>query len=153
MIYKITSSVSNDITFKKLDHIVFGTKKGIKESFDRMGKDLIATSRRLILEESKSGRLYIYNINGKRISHIASAPGQSPANITGKLVSTINTSITGSYQMQFGAGNHIDVKYAKYLEIGTSKMEKRPYLIRAINLNERNNYVTLNEKIKRELNK
>ena len=153
MIFEIKDQLSNSLAFKDIDAIGLRTKKGIRESFFKIGLDLKYTARRLIVDETKSGRIYTYNINGRIVRHISSAHLQSPANLTGKLLASIGYDITGSYSMVFGAGNFADVRYAKFLERGTVKMKQRPFLIRAINLNERNNYVTLNKKIEKELNK
>ena len=152
MIFEIKDNDSNNISFKYISHIEKGTKKGIEQAFYKIGKDLKHTARRLILDEIKTGRLYKYNIGGKRIVHISSAPNQSPASVSGKLVNSIDTNINGGSSMEFGAGNST-LDYAKYLELGTIKMAKRPYLIRSINLNERNNYVSLQDKIEKELSK
>lgn len=153
MIFEIKDNDKNTISFKNITAIESRTKEGIRRSFYKIGKDLNYTAKRIILDEAKNGRVYRYNINGKRIVHISSAPMQSPASLTGKLVNSIDHVVNGSYSMEFGAGNNADVNYAGYLERGTLKMAKRPYLIRSINLNERNNYVTLNQKIKEELSK
>lgn len=152
MIFEIKDDVQNNISFKDISHIEKGTKKGIEQAFHKISKDLKYTARKLVLDETKTGRLYKYNVGGKTIFHISSAPNQSPASITGKLVNSIDTNISGGSSMEFGAGNSI-LDYARYLELGTIKMHKRPFLIRSINLNERNNYISLRDKIEKELAK
>jgi HK97 gp10 family phage protein len=82
------------------------------------------------MEEPKAGKIYI--INGRR--HQASAPGQAPAIITGDLKNSVRYELKGS-DLLFGAGNN-EVDYAKFLELGTKKMAKRPF----IEITARENY-------------
>lgn len=64
---------------------------------------------------------------GTRI-HRASAPGQPPAEDTGKLYReiTVRRLKSGHYRVRFGA------RYAGFLEFGTSRMAARPYVLPAI---------------------
>jgi hypothetical protein len=64
---------------------------------------------------------------GTRI-HRASAPGQPPAEDTGRLYRdiTVRRMASGRYRVRFGAG------YAGYLELGTGRMRARPFVIPAI---------------------
>lgn len=68
-----------------------------------------------------------------RVPHQASAPGEPPAVDTGLLRAsighTVATDAEGLYaEIGSGGGVAPGVKYAAYLELGTSKMEPRPYL-------------------------
>lgn len=60
--------------------------------------------------------------------HIVSAPGEAPNSDSGYLVSTIHAGeiieTPGSIQTSVGVG----AEYGLYLELGTSKMEPRPFL-------------------------
>lgn len=65
--------------------------------------------------------------SGKRYgSHTSSAPGQSPANWTGKLLRSIKIQKTKGMAFVY-----ITAKYAEFLEFGTSKMRARPFIIPA----------------------
>lgn len=59
--------------------------------------------------------------------HRASAPGDGPAVDTGRLRASI-TRETGKVGSVLVARVGTDVKYAKWLELGTSKMSPRPFL-------------------------
>lgn len=80
---------------------------------------------RLIMEGPKTGRKY----RRRGVEHQASAPGEAPANDTGRLVnsgridlreSTLSVLITWS------------TAYAAFLQFGTEKMEPRPWADRAL---------------------
>jgi len=60
--------------------------------------------------------------------HRASAPGQPPAEDSGKLYReiTVRRMRSGSYRVRFGAN------YAGFLEFGTKHMGKRPFVMPAI---------------------
>lgn len=64
---------------------------------------------------------------GRRF-HRASAPGQPPAEDTGKLYReiTVRRLKSGEYRVRFGA------RYAGYLEFGTNRIAKRPFVLPAI---------------------
>ena len=95
---------------------------------DDVGHLLIKTARSQMAEKPKSGRLY--KIKGRK--HRASAPGESPANITRALSKSIGYQ-TGNLSMQFGAGGRgSGVNYASYLE---DKLD-RPLLQNAVEKNE-----------------
>ena len=70
----------------------------------------------------KTGRIY-----GK---HRASAPGETPAKITGKLGRSFSFNSTSS-SSTFGS----NAEYGKFLEFGTKKMKPRNGVIQAINKN------------------
>lgn len=74
--------------------------------------------KKSISSGAKSGRRYG--------SHTSSAPGQSPANWTGKLLKSIK--VQKSKGMAFV---YVTAKYAEFLEFGTSKMRARPFIIPA----------------------
>ena len=71
-----------------------------------------------IASGAKSGRRYG--------SHTSSAPGQSPANWTGKLLKSIKVQKTKGIAFVY-----VTAKYAEFLEFGTSKMRARPFIIPA----------------------
>jgi len=81
------------------------------------------------MHKPKHGRTYI--INGKK--HTASAGGESPAIISGALENSVGYKIRGD-DMDFGAGDE-NIDYAKFLELGTVKMESRSFIVKAVEEN------------------
>lgn len=96
-------------------------KSAIRNGFEFGGDQIVKEVKRLIMTGPKTGRMYG--------SHQASAPGEPPANKTGRLVNSSSYKLRGSYQMEVGE----DASYAGFLENGTKKMRPRQHLIRAIN--------------------
>jgi HK97 gp10 family phage protein len=82
-----------------------------------------------IMEGGKTGRVYKKGKKGKTL-HRASAPGEAPANDTGRLVNSIRTEAKGNgktVHIKAGGGSKA-VKYAVDLEFGTEKMAPRPFM-------------------------
>lgn len=95
-------------------------RRGVTRGWDRSGRVLVNSAKKEIKDGLKTGR--IYHIRGRR--HRASAPGETPANLSGNLRRSIGYEARGWNQMEFGA----DAEYAGFLEEGTRKMKKRPTL-------------------------
>jgi HK97 gp10 family phage protein len=68
---------------------------------------------------AKSGKTYG--------NHTSSAPGQSPANWTGELVNSISAINEGKNSKVI-----VNANYAEFLELGTSKMRARPFILPSI---------------------
>ena len=68
---------------------------------------------------AKSGKTYG--------NHTSSAPGQSPANWTGELVNSISAINEGKKSKVI-----VNANYAEFLELGTSKMRARPFILPSI---------------------
>lgn len=120
-----TGSSKSDALMDKLAsfYIPDKIKEGVKDTWYIIGPKLRDETRRLIYEPPKTGR--IYNIYGRR--HQASAPGQSPANLTGRLAQSNDYTVRGHDSLEFGER----APYARFLEEGTRKIAQRPHLIRA----------------------
>lgn len=95
-------------------------EKGLRNALFEIGKDAARAAAALINNNGRSGRLYFYG--GK--PHRASAPGEPPANRTGRLKKSMDYSVHGDYQVEFGS----TASYAKDLEEGSDKIEPRPFL-------------------------
>jgi HK97 gp10 family phage protein len=106
--------INKDEFLKLLDD----ANKITEEAADKMAKEM----KNSILSGAKSGRQYY--VNGAR--HTASAPGQSPANVTGELVRSIKVT-----KERNKSTINITKNYAIFLEFGTSKMRPRPFIIPA----------------------
>lgn len=87
--------------------------------FVRKGALYIEGQLKSSMAEPKSGRAYP---RGKEGTHIASAPGESPAVDSGNLTGSIAVIIENSLEAKIGT----PVEYAIYLEEGTDRMAARP---------------------------
>ncbi|MEK0324941.1 MAG: hypothetical protein QQN63_04485 [Nitrosopumilus sp.] len=105
---------------------------GIQSALTDIGRRDVKSARAMIKDKNKTGRIYIRRRGGQRIRHQASSPGQAPANFTGLLARETAFEVSGFRFMKFG--NRAD--YSAFLELGTSQMEPRPFLIKAIKENE-----------------
>lgn len=74
----------------------------------------------------RNGKLYSY---GKRIPHQASAPGEAPAIDTGMLLRSIKVDADETEAGLFTITATSSSSYAAYLEVGTSKMRARPWMM------------------------
>lgn len=124
------------------------TRQAVRMAFYRLGKDLVQSAKKSILDKNKTGRIYnVYTTqNGRRRKrvrrHQASAPGQAPANLFGNLWRSLDFEVDGSSELTFGsksvASNGKRVPYGVYLEEGTDIMAPRPFISRAVRNNYRN---------------
>jgi Mu-like prophage protein gpG len=82
---------------------------------------------------SRGARSGLGYVRGRKRA-VRSAPGEPPKSDTGRLVGSIR------HEHDFlSASVGSDVNYAGYLELGTSKMANRPYLVPS--LEENNNLI------------
>lgn len=102
-------------------------QNALRLALHEIGKDVNRETQRLIRTGQRTGRIYI--IRGQR--HQASAPGEPPANLTGKLAKSNEYKVSGWSTMEVGE----TAPYAGYLEYGTKKgkIKPRPHLIVAVN--------------------
>jgi hypothetical protein len=160
---KITASPENNKIIVQINNIAKASKEGIRKAFYFIGKDLVQTGNELILDQDKNGELYVKRLGGRLVRHRASSPGQPPANFTGNLRKSLGFDVRGSEQLEFGSRSGppaagVSPKqnvadYAKDLEVGSSKVEARPYLKPSVKLNERNSYTHFETQLKREITK
>jgi len=148
MSIRVTASPNNRKFEVQLQNISKLTKRASRQAFYKIGKDLLADSRASILERPKTGRTYVIYRNGRRRTHIASAPEEAPANLTGQLRRSIDFLVHGGgNEMEFGA----ETDYARALELGNPKgnLEPRPYLRPSIDGNNRNIIAHFEREIKK----
>lgn len=94
-----------------------GAARGLVRATEGVRNEAIS----LILDTPKTGRIY----RRRSVEHQASAPGESPASDTGRLVNSIRT----GYDMNALVGTvTASTAYAAALEYGTARMAARPYL-------------------------
>lgn len=107
-----------------LDKVRQAANRGVVRGTERV----LATAVRLIQSGGKSGQVYVR----RGVSHQASAPGEPPASDTGRLAQSGKT----RYDMERVSGFvSFSTEYAEPLELGTEKMEPRPYLRPALGMN------------------
>jgi HK97 gp10 family phage protein len=103
----------------------FGYARFADKALNKIG-DVLVEQAQGNMEKVSVGRVYI--VGGK--AHIASKAGDTANNMSGALSKTIRFEIQGKV-LEFGAGDSA-IKYAKYLEMGTSRMDKRPNYTKSI---------------------
>lgn len=143
----ISAGAKNKVTLSKINNLLTDLQAGIRKGLQQSGVDIAgkagATNDGLIKQDMNSpkhGRTYeVSRGRGgralKRVrTHIASAAGEAPAVITGKLRQSVYFKVQGSNQLRIGA----DTPYAGFLEKGTSKMAPRPYLKNNIDKSRQN---------------
>ena len=126
---KVKAGSSNEKTMKFLYELPVEITRAIRKGFFTSGKELVKDLKK-DMKEPKSGRTYkIYRgVRGGKLKkprlHIASAPSETPAILTGKFRKSVDFAVRGNRTLEFGA-NQSAPEYAEFLEKGTSKMEAR----------------------------
>ena len=106
------------------------TKRGVEFAAYTSGIGLVKATSANILDKPKGGRTYIRRTaSGRTRRHVASAAGESHANMTGKLRRSLGFRVN-TRQMEFGYGvtKGDAPDYAGFVNDGTSKMDARPSL-------------------------
>ncbi len=102
--------------------------KAIEENAaKRMAKavDAVRNTTLETLSGSRTGRKY--KVPGTQKIYTASAPGEPPAQATGRLRQSVKTSVRSEGKKIIGEVG-TDLDYGKELEHGTSKVAPRPWL-------------------------
>ena len=113
-----------------IENLANMTVRGIRQGFFALGSALLTDMNAEVLKKDKTGRIYIVRTSGgkrgvgKKRRHQASAPGQTPANLTGNYRRAIGYQIYGSDSMEFGIRD--DADYGTFLDSGSSRMLPRP---------------------------
>jgi hypothetical protein len=125
---------------------------GLRKALIDIGAEVSQEAKKLIRNGPKTGRTYG--------SHTASAPGQAPANRTGRLMKSVKFRARNHTEMTVGA----EAEYAGYMEKGTRGREEdtfgagrfgaikpRPFLIKAVNNKAQDTVRIILENIDREV--
>ncbi len=130
----------NARVFRELGEIEVRTDRAIRAMWFNLADDLKKRANAEILRKPKGGRVYIRRTRGgRRRRHVASAPGETHANDTGKLRKSIGWKVHGNNDLVFGYGvTGPAPKYDEFVEFGTRKMEARPSLENAVNYTQGN---------------
>jgi hypothetical protein len=125
----IRSDHKNKKVFITIDQGREMHKRGIRWGLYEIGRENVKHTRKLILDKNKNGKLYF--IKGR--IHQASAPGEAPANLSGKLQKSVDYNVHGSDQMEFGD----KIFYGRFLQDGTVKIEPRGHLDKTVKAREK----------------
>lgn len=128
MMLDLQSDRANQQVFAQLNGLEDRTRRGVRRFWFALGKSLLKSFNAEVLRKPKSGRVYKIRRGKVRRRHVASAPGESPANLSGNYRKSAGYQIRGMMEMQFGA----EAEYAGFLENGTSRMRARPGLGNAV---------------------
>ena len=96
--------------------VMRGARRGVFKAAHRFRSQTI----NYILRTKKTGRFY----RRRGVLHQASAPGESPASDTGRLVNSITVVMNLA---ELSAVIQANTRYAEWLEYGTENMEPRPF--------------------------
>jgi len=136
----ISTDRQSQKVFVKINNLNKLTKSGVQAAAYFSAKGLVKTTSAEILRKPKGGKTYIRRDKlGRRRKHVASAAGETHANMTGKLRRSLGFKVN-TKQIEFGYG--VDKgdapEYAGFVEFGTSKMAARPSLQNGIKSERRN---------------
>ena len=149
---RVKDGGGNKRTFNQLDQAEFRTERGIRQGFFFLGNQLNRELSRQMLEKNKRGRVYIRRTrSGARRRHKSSAPGQTPANMTGNMRKHRGYQVRGADQMEWGIRDGAD--YAVFLEKGTRKMRPRPGLKNTIRATQRDGQTGFERELEAALKK
>lgn len=136
MTVKFIKNSGNKKVIGKITGLENLTKRGIRQGMFKSGKSLVGRASSEILRKPKSGRVYIIRDSlGRRRRHVASAPGETHANLTGQTRRSLGFQLHGTRQLEFGYGvstGKSGSDWAEFLEFGTRRMKPRPSLQNAI---------------------
>lgn len=99
-----------------------------KQVIQNLRKDAKIEITRIILTVEKNAK---ESMRGGGRPHVPSRPGEPPRVDTGRLRSSITHEVVSKLKGIVGRVG-TNVKYGRYLELGTSKMLPRPWLIPAL---------------------
>ena len=138
MTISVRADPDNRRAYVRISTLEARSSKGLREGWFKLAKGLKSEANKEILRRPKGGRTYIRRDKaGRRRRHVASAPGETHANMTGKLRRSLSWKVTGHTEMEFGYGvsttaSNVMPFYGKFVEFGTKKMDERPSLKNAI---------------------
>lgn len=120
------------IRLSGVDELLEGLRSATKQAEAEIERIVVETAetvagnaKRSIQRGPAGGRTY--NLSDPNRVHQASAPNQPPMSDTGRLANSIETQHEGLESYVY-----TPVEYGLYLELGTSRMEARPWLFPAL---------------------
>lgn len=150
---KFKPSHGNKEVFVKIKKADRAIHRSVRHGLFDLGRDLRQTANTNILKKPKGGRVYIIRTpSGRRRRHVASAPGESHANLSGRLRRSLGWKVRGSRELEFGYGvDKQTTEYAPFVENGTRRMGARPTLKIAVDDTTRNAENYFNKRFKDEI--
>jgi len=137
MTVRFVPNRQNDRVFGRIENLQRLTRRGLRQGMFRAGQTLRAEASRAILNDPKTGIVYIRRDRaGRRRRHQSSAAGETHANLTGTLRRSLSFQLRGSSEIEFGYGvssGRSAPDYAGFVEFGTTKMRARPSLLNTLN--------------------
>lgn len=134
MLLTIRPDRGSERAFARLRGVDRVAKRAIRQAWFGLGRELKAEASKEILRRPKGGRVYVVRgPSGRRRRHVASAPGETHANLSGTLRRSLGWKVHGHLRMDFGYGVDSQApRYAPFVERGTRRMAARPSLRNAI---------------------
>jgi hypothetical protein len=119
------------------------TERGLRNALNEIGAEGVKETVRLIKTGKKTGRLYSFR--GR--PHQASAPGEAPANRSGRLANSTNYKTKNHQEMTLGQ----EEDYAGFLKRGRGKLKgPRDSLGKAVTNKAQDTVNSILEHVKRE---
>jgi HK97 gp10 family phage protein len=141
MSFKFKQDRQNRVVFPKIEDTGKTFRGAIRQTWFSLAVDMKDEANREILRTPKGGRTYLVRRRrgARPRRHVASAPGETHANMFGDLRKSLSWKVSGAHTLEFGYGvTGSAPRYARYVEFGTSRMAERPSLDNAINATQRN---------------
>lgn len=153
MIAKFIPDRKNRKVYANIKGLKNAAHRSIRHGWFDLGQDLKKTASANILARPKSGRVYVRRDRaGRRRRHVASAPGETHANLSGRLRKSLGWKVRGASQMEFGYGvDKETTPYAPFVENGTRRMSARPSLKIAVESTSRNADTYFSRRFKDEI--
>lgn len=140
---KVKRSTNSRKVIRRLKKTEKSFKLAVRRGLFAWAKDLKKTASDEIKRKPKSGETYyIRDRAGRSRRHVASAPGESHANLSGKTRKSLSWKVNGSSTLDFGYGvatnkSNPPTEWGVYLEEGTKvkgkwRMYPRPSIKNAI---------------------
>ena len=136
--YRVRQGKDNKILYKKIEDLPTAAHQVFRDGFFGYMQALKKEANKEILRKPKGGRTYYRrDKTGRRRRHIASAPGETHANMTGTLRRSLGWKVHGWQTAEFGYGissgkaNKAPL-YAGAIELGSRNIKPRPSLRNAV---------------------
>lgn len=136
--FAVREDPRNGVVIREIRDLIPDYREAIRQGWFSFMDALKKRANAEILRKPKSGRVYILRDKaGRRRRHVASAPGETHANLSGATRRSIGWRVNGWETATFGygvssSGATVAPAWAPYLERGTLRMAPRPSLANAI---------------------
>lgn len=140
-ILSVREDPKNGLTYRLVERTAPRTRNAVRQALFQYLRELKSVTNKEILRKPKSGRTYIVRTKGgRRRRHIASAPGETHANRSGKTRRSLSWKVFGWDKGRFGYGistnaSNVAPPWAVYMAFddGGSNPSNRPSLENGFN--------------------